>query len=106
MISIKISFVLGFSSSPPTEKTPRKKRGKRKKIKKQKKKYSKKSKSATKRHENIEVKVEKPKHVIEIGSPLCYAHIEYELLPGTPKYLVDVVCYGTVVKVISIVLKN
>ncbi|KAF2897906.1 hypothetical protein ILUMI_08276 [Ignelater luminosus] len=105
MIKFRISILLGFSLLPKLEdknegKGKKENKGKEKKEKNTK--PSKKGKDSKKnKKEVVEVKVEKPKNLIEVGNPVGFSHIEYELIPGRPKYQIDVICWGPIAKVFS-----
>lgn len=103
MIKFRISILLGFSLLPKLEdkNEGKDKKGNKGKEKKEKgTKSSKKGKQSKKNQkEVIEVKVEKPKNLVEVGSPIGFSHIEYELIPGRLKYQIDVICWGAIAKV-------
>ncbi|KAK4882063.1 hypothetical protein RN001_005382 [Aquatica leii] len=42
-----------------------------------------------------------PKHVFQVAQRIHAVHIEYELLPGHPKYQLDVLCWGKIAKIFS-----
>lgn len=96
MITINISFLIAFSLAEPKLEQDVKKKDNEEKPKK--------NKTAKNVDENSEVIEEKIKYMFEVGNPLKFLHIEYELIPGRPKYQIDVVCWGSIAKVLNLVV--
>lgn len=104
MVSFKLSFLLQFESMPiQLNGKEKKKRGGKKMMKEKKnKKLDKNSKSSKKSKKKLEMIDEKrPKYVREVGSPITYVHIEYNLIPNRVRHKLDVVFWGPIVKVFS-----
>lgn len=112
MTIFKISFLLAFSTIGNAKKTGKKAKGgkkskndtKSRKSSKSKSKSTKSSKTARskKKEKSKSVKevVVPPKYVLDVGKPIGYAHIEYELISGKhQKQQIDVVCWKGVAKV-------
>lgn len=116
MISFKLSFLLQFELIPlKMDKRERKTKGnltkkakvknkmsKKKKIKKKKSKTS--SRTSKRSNKKVEVKEtvdrnDLPKYLRSVDKPISYAHIEYDLIPDRVKHKLDIVFWGSVVKV-------
>ncbi|XP_031332596.1 uncharacterized protein LOC116164531 [Photinus pyralis] len=95
MKTLKLTILLAFSikdsSSTPSGKPEKhKSHGKQKKDKR----------NPSKR--NSPVTLQKPEYMYEVDSPIGSCHVEYEILPGRPKYQIDVVCWKTIAKVYTL----
>lgn len=109
MVCFKLSFLLEFELNfeRPPKKTKEKK--KKKATKKSKKSSAKSSKSSKKSKIKTKSKVSRktandkieeiPKYELQVGNPFGYAHIEYDLMPDRPKIQMDIIFWGSVVKV-------
>lgn len=111
MVLIKLSFLFQYeltkavvlkskSTKSSIKRKNKKTKNKSKKKKKSDKSSSKKSKKKSKKPSEKDIKIkENPKYVIDVGIPISYTHIEYNLLPEASKNKLDVVFWGPIVKV-------
>lgn len=101
MITINITLLLELNTDvqPKSARSKKKRKKGKEKLKKQKSRKGRKSgeKSISVKKEKPEI--ERPAYEYSLGGPVAFAHIEYQILPDKPTYLIDVNCWGPIAKV-------